>query len=356
MARVAALLVVSALCLCAQAPERMVGTIAKLTPETATIDVKSDDGKVLTFHVTSDSVFTRIAPGEKSLRNAQPIHIEDLTAGDRVLVNSDPATASARRLVVMAAQDISKHDEQDKAEWAKSSFSGIVVAKTTDEITLRTRETQTHVKVSATTRYRKYAADSVKFADAKASNLTDIQPGDQLRAKGEKTSDGTQIGADEVVFGTFLTKVGTITAVDLQAKTVSLKELNTGNSLTVRFTADSQLKKMPEFAGMPAGGGPPGGMQPPPGGHPPDMAEMLEHMPPTSLDEMKPGDTVVVSSTKGQKDNDLTAIVLLNNAGMLIRMATSQRPSGGNGQGGQMPQGGGMQGGLGNLELPGMTR
>ena len=156
--------------------------------------------------------------------------------------------------------------------------------------------------------------------------------------------------------------------MDLQAKTVSLKELNTGNLLTVRLTPDSQLKRMLDFAGMPgggppgggppsgSGGPPPGGMQPPAGGTPHDMAEMSEHMPPTSLEDMKAGDMVVVSSTKGQKTNDLTAIVLLNNAGMLIRMATVQRPAGGNNQASQMPQGGGMQGGLGNLELPGMTQ
>ena len=137
--------------------------------------------------MTSDTVFARIAPGEKSLKNAQPIHIDDLAAGDRVLVNSDPATASARRLVVMSAQDINKHDEQDKAAWAKNGLSGIVQAKSGDEITLRMRslqgDTQAHVKVSSATRYWKYAADSVKFADAKASSLAEIQPGDQLRAK-----------------------------------------------------------------------------------------------------------------------------------------------------------------------------
>ena len=32
---------------------------------------------------------------------------------------------------------------------------------------------------------------------------TQIQPGDQLRARGEKSADGTEITAEEVVSGTF---------------------------------------------------------------------------------------------------------------------------------------------------------
>jgi 5-enolpyruvylshikimate-3-phosphate synthase len=57
----------------------------------------------------------------------------------------------------------------------------------------------------------------------------------------------------------------------------------------------------------------------------PDISQMIEHMPTVALDALKVGDTVVMSSTKGAVDNEFTAIVFLDNAGMLIRMATAQR-------------------------------
>ena len=132
----------------------------------------------------------RVAPGEKSLKNAETIQISDIAIGDKVLVNSDPATASARRLIVMSAKAITKHDESDRMAWTTHGVSGIVVAKTGDDLTLRLRsmqgETQAHVLVSSATGFRKYAADSVKFADAKPSSLADVQVGDQLRARGER--------------------------------------------------------------------------------------------------------------------------------------------------------------------------
>jgi hypothetical protein len=96
------------------------------------------------------------------------------------------------------------------------------------------------------------------------------------------------------------------------------------------------------------------------GGRPPDIAQMVERMPTVSLDSLKVGDTVVMSSTKGAVDNEYTAIVLLDNAEMLIRLATSQ-PGSQTGRAGGSPaagmQGvGGAVGGLGNLELPGIMQ
>jgi hypothetical protein len=338
------------------------------------LDVKGQDGTPVTIHLMTETILQRVAPGEKSLKNAETIQVSDIAVGDKVLVNSDPATGVARRLVVMSATAISKHDETDKAAWTAHGISGIVVAKTGEDLTLRLRtlqgDSQAHVLVSTATGFRKYAADSVRFSDAKPSSLAEVQVGDQLRARGDKSEDGSKVTANEIVFGTFVTKAGTITSIDAEHKSVSIKELNTNVPFNVKLTTDSQLKQMPNFAAMSAGtgtpgGGPPSGMPPggPPmgGGRPPDIAQMVERMPAVALDALRVGDTVVMSSTKGAVDNEYTAIVLLDNAEMLIRMATTQR-SGQSGRGAGaagMQQGGGAQGmgaGLGGLELPGMMQ
>jgi len=355
----------------AQVPEKVVGTVSALALEKATLDVKTQDGAAVTIHLTSETLLKRVAPGEKSLTNAETIQVTDIAVGDKVLVNSDPATGMARRLVVMSAKAISKHDEADQAAWTMHGISGIVAAKTDDDITLRKRsiagDTQLHVQISKDTRFKKYAQDSVRFADAKTSSLADVHVGDQLRAKGDKDADGMKVKADEVVFGTFITRAGTITAIDAEHKSVALKELNTNKPFNVKLTSDTQLKQMPNFAGMVPGGGMPGGGAPaggPPADgtrHAPDIAQMIEHMPVVALDALKVGDTVVMSSTKGAVENEYTAIVLLDNAEPLIRMATAQQQQqrggaqgGGGGGGMQGSAGGGMggSGGLGGLELP----
>jgi len=370
----------------AQVPEKLVGTVSALALEKATVEIKGQDGAVVTIHLTSDTLLKRVAPGEKSLTNAETIQVTDISVGDKVLVNSDPASGMARRLVVMSAKAITKHDEADQAAWNTHGISGIVAAKTDDEITLRKRslqgDTQLHVAITKDTRFKKYAQDSVRFADAKVSSLVDVHVGDQLRAKGDKDADGLKVKADDVVFGTFVTRAGTITAIDVEHKSVALKELNTNKPFSVKLTADSQVKQMPNFAGMSAGGGMPGGGAGPGAGGPPanaggppngmrrapDIAQMIEHMPVVALDALKVGDTVVMSSTKGAVENEYTAIVLLDNAEPLIRMATAQQQQqrgggtggaqGSGGMQGGMGAGGGMSGagGLGGLELPGIMQ
>ena len=81
----------------------------------------------------------------------------------------------------------------------------------------------------------------------------------------------------------------------------------------------------------------------------PDMAQMLERMPGAKFEELKAGEKIVVSSTKGQKPDEITAIMLLGNADMLIQMATVPSGRGTPAAG----QGMGM-GGLQSLDLPSM--
>jgi len=104
----------------------------------------------------------------------------------------------------------------------------------------------------------------------------------------------------------------------------------------------------------------------PPGGGP-TLAQMVEMMPAGTVEDVKPGQTIVVSSTKGATGNRVTAIMLLANADTLVRMASAQSGAGagaaGRGGTGASPRGmppGGVPGGvdlggmLGGLGLSGI--
>ena len=358
MNRLFALLFLSAGVFAQNKPTSFFGSITSFKPEELVIVVTPDKADAVDVKLTPETIFKRVAPGENTLKNAADMKMTDMAAGDRVLVSLKPGTSDALRIVVMSATDITKRNEADRLDWTKRGISGIVTAKTPTTVTLKMRgmtgETIATVTVSDKTAYRRYHTDSVKFADATISKLDEVSVGDQLRARGVKSEDGLKVTAEEVVFGTFVTKAGTITAINPDSITVT--EIGTNKALTIKFTADSQIKKMPNMAGMMMGrGGPPGAGGPPAGAAPrmPDMSQMLEHMPAAKLDELKAGEKIVVSSTKGAKPDEITAIMLLGNADMLIQMATV--PSAGRGGGAGAPGGGGMgMGGLQSLDLPSM--
>ncbi len=366
MNRLFALLFVAASVYAQTLPKAILGSITAFKAEDAVVVVKPDNTDAVNVKLTPETIFKRVAPGQNDLKNAADMKMTDMALGDRVLVSFKAGTAEAMRIVVMSATDITKRNEADRLDWTKRGVSGVVTAKTPTTVTLKMRgltgETIATVTVDDKTGYRRYNSDSVKFADATISKLDEVSVGDQLRARGVKSEDGLKVTAEEVVFGTFITKAGTITAINPETKEVTIAELGTNKSLVIKFTADSQIKKMPNMAGMmmgrggaPGGGGAPGPGGPPAGGAPrmPDLSQMLDRMPGAKLDELKAGEKIVVSSTKGAKPDEITAIMLLGNADMLIQMATM--PSGRGAGGGGVPGGGGMgMGGLQTLDLPSM--
>ena len=82
------------------------------------------------------------------------------------------------------------------------------------------------------------------------SGIDEIAAGDQIRARGLKSEDGTRLAAEEIVFGTFLTRLGPITAINREAGEIRIQELTTKKPLTIRVIADSQLKMMPDMRAM----------------------------------------------------------------------------------------------------------
>lgn len=348
----------------AAARTRVIGVVTEAHASGAT--VKTDTGDVYSVVFLPETRFQKVAPGEKDLSKAQTISASDLAQGDRVLArgtaSADQKTLTAQSVILMSARDIAQKNEKERAEWMHRGVGGLVVSSdpAAKEIKIRIPSMfgQQHlmtVVAKDTTTFRRYAPDSVRFSDAKPSTLAELEPGDQLRALGDKNEDGTRLVADEVVSGSFRTAAGTVTALDPASGEVQIKELGTGKPLTIKVTSEASLRRLPQlpFAGPggPGQGGTGGGVrsgQPPqgaPAGGPPgagmhrggpDIQQMIERMPAISINDIKPGETIIVSSTRGADPNRMTAVTLLAGADALIAMSQAatarsqgQRPAAG---------------------------
>src|SRR5271155_3834713 len=151
----------------------------------------------------------------------------------------------------MAKTDVAAKQAQDREAWQRHGMGGIVSAvdaansTITISTTLMGEKKSVVVQVGKTTVLRRYAPDSVKFDDAKVSTFDKVQVGDQLRARGTRSADGSALTADEVVSGTFRNIAGTISALDAAAGTLVVQDLTTKKPVTVKVTADSQVRKLP---------------------------------------------------------------------------------------------------------------
>jgi co-chaperonin GroES (HSP10) len=319
--------------------------------------IKTDAGSLVTVALSDSTTYMRVAPGEKTLTNATKITFGDVAEGDRVLamgkVSDDRKLVPARTVVVMTKADIAKKQEAERAEWKKRGVLGIITAlkPETKEITISSRTMAGPqaliIPVSDKVEMRRYAPDSIKFADANVAKFEDLKVGDQLRALGERDTVGTAFTAEKVVTGSFKTVAGVVTAVDTATGEVKINDLQTKQPLTIVIKQDAVLRKFPaasEMGGMtmmargpgaggaaagqtsPAGQG--GGMRPGGGGGV-NMQDMLERLPTIAIADVKVGDTIIVSSTKGADPSRLTAISLISGADTLLNMLAARQAQAG---------------------------
>src|SRR5260370_17385630 len=162
-----------------------------------------------------------------------------------------------------------KKQEQERAEWRRRGVSGIVAAlnPATKEITVSSRNlmgTSQSVIIPVTDKVmiRRYPPDSIpKYSEARPSRFEELKTGDQLRALGDKSADGTHLTAEEVVFGSFRIAGGTVTAIDLPNNQIKINDLQTKKPLTIVLRPESVLRRFPQggmFGGGPGAGGPGG--------------------------------------------------------------------------------------------------
>jgi hypothetical protein len=334
----------------------------------------ADGGTEVSVTVASNAKIVQVAPGEKDLKSATPIALADLQVGDRILVrgraSDDAKTMTAVGVIAMKRTDLEAKKTQDRDDWQKRGIGGLVSAvdPVTGTITISAgagaAAKTVAIHTSKNTVLRRYAPDSVQFDDAKPALLDQIKPGDQVRARGTKSADGSEFAADEIVSGTFRNLAGIITVIDASAQTISLTDLISKKPVVVKITAQSQLRKIPtqmaqliafrlkgagagagsaggggasgqgstsaaEGGGAPNGGSSSGGQRgggaggngAAGGGGRGDFQQIVNRLPASTLADFQKGDAVMVVSTQGTDAGGVTAITMLGGVEAILAAA-----------------------------------
>src|SRR5438105_3667835 len=245
----------------------LVGEVKAIDATAKQIVVRADSGVISTINLSDKTQYKRLAPGETTLSKAADITLTDVGPGDRVLARwragADLKTAPTPQVVVMSKADLAKKQEQDRAQWRRRGASGIVasVNPATQEITVSSRTlmgTPQAVIIPITDKVliRRYPPDTIpKYSEAKPSKFEEVKVGDQLRALGDKSADGTRLTAEEVLFGSFRIVGGNVTAIDAATNQIKINDLQTKKPLTIILKPESVLRRFPENAAAMFGGG-----------------------------------------------------------------------------------------------------
>lgn len=373
----------------------IIGTVINVDAAGQAVTVKEDKtGKECTVQLGNTKTLLKVPPGAKDLKTASRITAEDLQVGDRVDVRGSepegaagPETIAARSVVLMSARDLAQTHQQEAAAWQHST-AGIVNAVDASgeklEVTARTPAgpKPVTVQVSQTTQFTRYSVENPKTPAP--SQLSDIQPGDQVRVIGQKSEDGATISAQKIYSGAFRTLAATVSSIGADGKQLTVKDLLTKQPIEVGLTEDSAIRKLPpEMAmglarrlnpdlraaaanggpqnGGNAGGAPPNGAKAaenagPAGDEPArsapgnpvgnpsnggaaggqgtgrmrasngDLSQMLERVPKISLTDLKPGDAVVISGVaEGADKSRLLASSIIAGVEPIFQSAPAQQ-------------------------------
>jgi hypothetical protein len=349
---------------------RRLGAIKSINGNTITLT--PDSGPELAVSVQPNARLLRIAPGEKDLKNATPIQLSDLQVGDRVRVrgtaSTDGTSIAALEIIVIPTSVVAAVSEQMRQDWQKRGVGGPVTAvdPVAGTVTISTSsfagKKTIVVHTSKTTILHRYAPDSAKPEDAKPTTLQDIRIGDQLRARGDRNADGTELTAEEIYAGNFPNVEGLIKTIDASTGVISVQDVLSKKTVQLKITADSQLHKIPAEmanrfamrvkAALPPGipgapmnssassasptpgqaapggaGAPGGGMGGAPGGARSgggfDFQRLLDQTPAVALADLHKGDAIVVLATEGTPSGGSAVIKLFSGVEPILQAAPS---------------------------------
>ena len=216
-----------------------------------TITMVADAGQTVTVNVATGAMIMQLAVGSTDLKTATASQLTDIAVGDRVLVTGKvgetPETFGAVRVILMKSSDIASMQAAQQADWKARGMGGVVSAvdPATGAITITSGAKKIVVSTSSKTDFKRFAGGSVKYQDAKPGTLAQIQPKDQLQARGTKSEDGASMQAEEVISGSFENLSGQIASIDPAAGKITLKDLATKKVITVDVTASSDIRNMP---------------------------------------------------------------------------------------------------------------
>lgn len=369
---------------------RIVGEVTAVDKAANQVTLKADDGGTVIIETTRTTSLRRLPAGETLAQNAVEITLGDIAVGDRIFAKGTVAGGGiavvVSQVVVSGAVSARPDPAAQRGDARNRGLNGRITALNVDkkEISVQSRSREgvgtITIQASDSTKFFRYAPDSLDIKNASRSSFAGLKVGDQLRALGETNADGTRFTADEIISGLMGRTGGQVTAVNPAANEITVKNVQTGHTMMVAVGPNSMLRRISAEAAAAFEGnrparqdraaGPdrtpsatssatqadrPTERREPPAGEERrpragrGLQEALESLPAIKVSDLKKGDTVYVSGTQADPSH-MTAIMLLTGDPTFIGRLLQTGPN----RGPQNPglPGDVLGGGVGNPERP----
>jgi len=341
------------------------GDVTAVSSDSATLNA---NGKTVKAEFSEKTEYKKIA-ADLNPRSATASSIADIKVGDKLIVScliKADGGCNAIRSYLVSSAELSAKEAKEATEWKTRGISGKVesIDAINRTVTIKVSGLMSSQSVvisfKPNAEFLHYADDSVQFADAKPTDFLGVGVGEMLKAVGDRGADNTTFTAEKVLVGSFRTIAGTVKSIDAEKHEVVIADFSTGKDVTISTSKVTTFKRFPaedaeRLAAMqaamrnggqgagagqgrtpgagtpPQGGGQrPGGMN---GGARGGVDEMLDRFPTITTADLKPGESIAVSSTKENASGRVTAFKLLAGVEPFLRLAQMSSAPGRRNQG-----------------------
>ncbi|MBD3557664.1 hypothetical protein H6S82_02140 [Planktothrix sp. FACHB-1355] len=299
-----------------KSPKSINGEIVKIDLQGSQIKINAGNRKEFVVTFTANTSFKKIPPGALNLEKAVAITPNDLDEGDKLLalgkIDEAAKTVEAIQVIIVSAKDLNEISAKSREEWLKNGIIGEIIAvdpagkQATVKIRQKEKSETISLNFSDASQIRRFSNDSVAYRDAVQITLEKIKPNDLFRALVVDKGDGVR-EVREILIGSFQLYSGTVTEIDQNSQQLKIKELVSGQVMTVVLNADTYTRSLSKnFAELINQN-----LKNKTSELPDDISQQIKNMPPANLSGIKVGDMVLLSSLAAEKPISVKALYLL---------------------------------------------
>ena len=204
--------------------------------ESGKIVLQTKDG-MIDVMISDKTAFKKVSPENPKIATAVEAAFSEIGVGDKLLVTgevaADKKSVPAKNVYLMSKSAIAEKQVKESEQWKTRGISGRVTNLNFEknEITIVVRSLTGESNVVITPKenslIKRYVPNSIKYSEAKPSNIKEIFIGDVVRALGDKSVDGAAFKAEELISGAFQTVGGKVKSIDAAKNEVVIEDIKT---------------------------------------------------------------------------------------------------------------------------------
>ena len=300
------------------------GKVSAIDAEKGEITIVTAENSSFVVNTKNVDDLKQVPAGETTLHNATAITFSQILVDDQALIRGkllDKNTIDAKQIIIITKIDLEKRKSQKRDDWKLRGISATVIKtdppKRKISVQIKGQSQSIDIFILDGVVVQRYRTNAVNLNDFEPSTIEKIKEGDQVRALGNKSSDGLQFDAEEIFVGVFNTNIGKVVSTDPQNNELKIVDAN-NKKISVIVNQESNIRRLTQNS---VGSG---DTRPNEADGRINLTKLLEKLPRVAISDIKVGETIAVTSSSDLGAEKVVGLVLVTGINVLKEQSSKK--------------------------------